>query len=165
MDDPRNAVTVVNDPVRAHPPAGAGLLELRYGDNDAWVQAEHWVWIPPAEADRGPQLVFHSNVLADPGGPVFWVLGIAANVQDVQSVLECQDEFCPAVQLREELPRGLDWRRNTACLPPEWTERWYRFRVAILPSEDPLEIFDPPRTVLLDDFEVRLDEACPTAIQ
>lgn len=31
------------------------------------------------------------------------------------------------------------------------------------PSEDPLEIFDPPRAVLLDDFEVRLDEACPTA--
>jgi hypothetical protein len=151
----QNAVTVVNDPGRAHPP-GAGLLELRYAANDAWVQALNWVWIPPAEENRGPQLVFHSNVPANPGVPVFWVLGIAASVQDVQ----CEDEFCPAVTLREELPTGLDWRRNTVCLPPAWTERWYRFRVAIQPTEDPLEVFDPPRTVLLDDFEVRLDEAC-----
>ena len=43
VDEPRNAVTVVNDPARANPPAGAGLLELRYGANDAWVEALNWV--------------------------------------------------------------------------------------------------------------------------
>jgi hypothetical protein len=94
--------------------------------------------------------------------PVFWVLGIAASVQDVQNALECEAEFCPAVQLRARLNEGLDWRPNAICLPPEWTERWYRFRVAIVPTGDPLEVFDPPRTVLLDRFEVSLDERCPT---
>ena len=156
-DEPRSSIRVLNDPDRAHPPNGPGLLELRYGANDARLDAATWVWIPPAEENRGPQLVFHSNVPADPGLPVFWVLGIAASVKDLQ----CEEEFCPAVSLREELPRGLGWRRNTACLPPLWTERWYRFRVAVRPSEDPLELFDPPRAVLLDDFEVRLDAACP----
>jgi hypothetical protein len=28
----------------------------------------------------------------------------------------------------------------------------------------PLEVYDPPREVLLDDFEIRLDEACPAAV-
>ena len=158
-DEPRSSVKVINDPERARPPNGPGVLELRYEANDARIDAATWVWIPPAEANRGPQLVFHSNVPADPGLSVFWVLGIAAT----PAILECEEEFCPAVSLREELPKGLGWRRNTACLPPLWSERWYRFRVAIRPSEDPLEVFDPPRAVLLDDFDVRLDEACPSS--
>jgi hypothetical protein len=158
-DEPSSSVKVINDPARAHPP-GSGLLELRYARNDARLEAQHYVWIPPSEENRGPQLVFHSNVPASPGLGVFWTFGtrITAN-------LDCVDEFCPAIPLSEELPAGGGWRRNAVCLPAEWAERWVRVRVAIRPSEEPLELFDPPRTVLLDDFEVTTDESCPTQTQ
>ncbi|MBW1754938.1 MAG: hypothetical protein JRJ80_02080 [Deltaproteobacteria bacterium] len=157
IEEPGSGVRVLNDPARAHPP-GAGLLELSYASNASRLEAQTWVWVPPSEENRGPQLVFYSNVPASPGANVFWAFGTAGAIQD----LECVDEFCSGVSLTEELPPGLGWRRNAVCLPAEWAERWYRFRVAIRPSDDPFEAFDPPRTVLLDDFEVRSDESCPT---
>lgn len=155
--EPGSGVRVLNDPARAHPP-GAGLLELSYASNALRLEAQTWVWVPPSEENRGPQLVFYSDVPTDPGANVFWAFGTAGAIQD----LECVGDFCSAVSLSEELPSGLDWRRNAVCLPAEWAERWYRFRVAIRPSEDPFEAYDPPRTVLLDDFEVTTDPSCPT---
>jgi hypothetical protein len=158
-EEPSSSVNVLNDPGRAHPP-GSGLLELRYAHNDARFEAQHYVWVPPTEGNRGPQLVFHSNVPASPGLPVFWALG-GVGVPN----LECATELCPATPLSEELPLGGGWRRNAVCLPAEWANRWYRVRVAIRPSEEPLELLDPPRTVLLDDFEVTTDESCPIQTQ
>ncbi len=152
-----SGVRVINEPALAHPP-GSGLLEVSYASTDSRLEAQTWVWVPPSEENRGPQLVFYSNVPADPGASVFWAFGSAGAIQD----LVCVDEFCPSVPLTAELPTGLGWRRNALCLPPEWTDRWYRFRVAIRPSNGPYEAFDPPRTVLLDDFEVTTDESCPT---
>ena len=156
-EDPTSSVNVLNDPGRAHPP-GSGVLELRYARNDERFEAQHWVWIPPSEENRGPQLTFYSNVPADPGLSVFWTLGSVTRLN-----LECVEEFCPPTPLSEELPLGGGWRRNQVCLPAEWAERWYRVRIAIRPSEEPLQTFDPPKAVLLDDFSVTTDEACPIA--
>lgn len=154
-EEPRSEVRLVNDSVRAHPP-GAGLLELRYASNRARLEAQTSVWVPPSQENRGPQLVFHSNVPAEPGLSVFWALGdVLTSVEP-----ECNDGGCPSLPLRQELPAGLGWQRNTVCLPAAWAERWYRFRVAIRPSDEPFEAFDPARAVLLDDFEVTTDEAC-----
>ena len=156
-EEPSSSVKVLNDPARAYPP-GAGVLELRYARNDARLESQHWVWVPRSEGNRGPQLVFHSNVPGDPGLNVLWAFGTGGPLQ------ECVEEFCPAIPLSEELPRGGGWRRNQVCLPAEWAERWYRFRVLIRPSDQPLQLFDPAQTVLVDDFDVTTDEACPTGL-
>jgi hypothetical protein len=158
QDEPSGSVNVLDDPGRAHPP-GAGVLELRYARNDVFVEAQTWVWVPPSEGDRGPQLVFYSNVPTDPGMLVFWSLGSVTGID-----FECEEEFCPPTPLSNGLPRGGGWQRNAICLPAEWEERWYRVRIVVRPPEEPLEFFDPPRTVLLDDFSVTTDEVCPTAI-
>jgi len=151
-----SAVTVVDDPERARPP-GPGVLELRYASNQSRLTARTLVWIPKPEENRGPQLVFHSNVPQDPGLGVFWTFGVYPNV-----IPECTNEdFCQAGWLNQELPQGGGWRRNAVCLPPTWAERWFLVRFAVRPSDDPYETFEPPRTVLLDDFSLGLDEACP----
>ena len=154
-DEPVSTVNVLDDSARARPP-GSGALEIVYGSNHARLEAQTWVWVPPSEGSRGPQLVFHSNVPDTPGLGVFWALGSATQVD-----AECEGDFCPTTPLTSQLPLGGGWRRRTACLPPEWGERWYLFRVALRPSVDPLEVFAPPRAVLLDDFEVVTDESCP----
>ncbi|MGB5701713.1 MAG: hypothetical protein WBM48_02755 [Polyangiales bacterium] len=154
-DEQVSTVNIIDDPTRARPP-GSGALELVYGSNHAWLDANTYVWVPPSEGERGPQLVYHSNTPASPGLGVFWALGSATLPN-----APCEGEFCPTTPLTSQLPRGGDWRRNTVCLPPEWAERWYLFWVAIRPSVEPLEVYDPPRAVLLDDFEVRTSEECP----
>jgi hypothetical protein len=155
-DQPGSDVRVINDPARAHPP-GAGVLEIRYASNQTRLDVHTWVWVPPSEGNRGPQLSLHSSVPSEPNGlPVFWVLGATRTAGE----LECFEELCPNIPLKEELLIGGGWQRRAPCLPLEWANRWYRFRISIRPSNDPLEVYDTPRTVLLDDFEVTLDEAC-----
>lgn len=157
-EEPSSSVQLINDPNRANPP-GAGALELRYASNKARLEAQTWVWVPPSEGNRGPQLVFHSNVPADPGARAFWAFGSTAPSDFADFI--CTEEFCPLTPLTDRLPLGGGWQRNVACLPPEWAERWFRFRVAIRESEEPQRALDPPRAVLLDDFEVTTDENCP----
>jgi len=94
-----SGVRVLNDPARARAP-GAGLLELSYASNASRLEAQTWVWVPPSEENRGPRLVFYSNVPANPGANVFWAFGTAGAIQD----LECVGDFCSAVSLSEELP-------------------------------------------------------------
>ena len=153
-EEPISSVRLINDPGRAHPP-GAGALELRYTNNRARMEAQSWVWVPRSEGDRGPQLTFYANAPVDPGLSVLWALGSSTGN------VECVDEFCPTTPLSQSLPLGGGWQPVRVCLPAEWAERWFRFRVAIRPSEDPLEVFPTPRSILLDDFEVTLDEGCP----
>ena len=159
--EPFSSVSVLNDPGLANPP-GAGVLELRYARNDAFVEVQTWVWVPPSEGDAGPQLVFYSNVPDDPGMPVIWSLGSVSGID-----FECVDELCPPTPLTSGLPLGGGWQEpNRVCLPAEWEERWYRVRLRVRPEEPevPLEIFDPPRAIYFDDFSVTTDEACPTVI-
>jgi len=153
--DPESAITLIKDSARAHPP-GDGALEIRYGNNQAVIDATTWVWVPATDEAKGPTLRFHSNVPDVPGIGVFWTLGRVV----LDRVSDCAGEFCPPIPYGAELPKGLGWRENTVCLPEEWAERWFRFRVQTRPVDGPLETFDPPRAVLLDDFEVTADEVC-----
>lgn len=155
--EPANPVRVIHDPSRARPP-GEGVLELQYSSSKSSYYAQFFVWVPPSEGDRGPQLVFHSNVPASPGVSVVWALGNSTAFQDV----ECVEGFCSSIPLLADLPAATGWQRNAVCLPAQWAERWFRLRVSIVPSEEPLQIFDPPRAVLLDDLTVTTDESCPT---
>jgi hypothetical protein len=136
-----NGIQLLNDSERAHPP-GAGILELTVGTNQATVAIGTRLWVPPSEGERGPQAVFYSNVPADAAGPVRWVLGFTGIVNS------------------DLLPGG-GWRRNEVCLPPEWAERWFRLGVSINNYAEPLETFDAPTRVLLDDFEITTSESCP----
>lgn len=143
-DAQQSTVEVLDDATRAHPP-GRGVLVMSYASNQVFMEATTWVWVPRSEGNRGPQLIFHSNVPADPGILVQSYLGrTLAGVEN-------------------GLRSGGGWRRNKRCLPPEWAERWYRLRVrlgsAVRP--DPGIAFDPPRELLIDDLEVITDEACP----
>jgi len=139
-DAPDSVVRILDDAERAR--TGDGVLQLAYGSNQDLVAMGTRVWVPKSDGERGPLLVFHSKVPADPGAPVRWSLGLVG-------------------VLKAELLPGGDWRRNEVCLPPEWAERWFRATISVRPSLDPLEVFDPPKEVLLDDFEVTTDESCP----
>jgi hypothetical protein len=81
---------------------------------------------------------------------------------ELRAAFECIEENCPPTPQSEGLPLGGGWRTNAVCLPAEWADRWYRVRILIRPSDNPFEAYDPPREVLLDNFEVTLDERCPT---
>lgn len=135
-----NAVRILNDPERARPP-GSGVLELSYTSNQSYVGVGTRVWVPRSEQNRGPQLVFYSNVPADPQVPVQWLLGLSGTIN-------------------AELKVGGGWLRNEVCLPPEWAERWFRFAVRVDRSSEPLRTFNPPKHVMLDDFELTTDERC-----
>jgi hypothetical protein len=136
-----NGVRLLNDAERAHPP-GAGAIELTFETNQALVAVGTRLWVPPSEGDRGPQVVFYSNIPADAGGSVRWVLGFTGIVNS------------------DLLPGG-GWRRNEVCFPPEWAERWFRLGVSVNNYAEPLVTFDTPTRVQLDDFELRTDESCP----
>jgi hypothetical protein len=131
-----------------------GALELRYGRSDADLEIHSWVWVPPTDDREGPALRFYSNVPAEPGIGVFWAFGTGG----IET--PCAGELCPIIPLSSALPLGLGWRPNLVCLPEEWAERWFRFRVALRRIEGPYQVFDPPRAVLLDEFEVVTDERC-----
>lgn len=141
LDPPASGVRILKDSERADPPAD-GFLELSYASNRSYVAMGTRIWIPRAEGNRGPQLVFYSNVEADPGVPVKWLLGRSGTIN-------------------AELLQGGGWRPNEVCLPPEWAERWFRFGVVAGQSSEPLQTFDPPKHVLLDNFQLTTSERCP----
>jgi hypothetical protein len=136
-----NSVRVLNDSKRARPP-GSGVLEISYASSESYIGVGTRVWVPRSEQNRGPQLVFYSNVPADPQVPVQWLLGLSGTIN-------------------AELEPGGGWRPNEVCLPPEWAERWFRFGVRVNRSTEPPQTFDPPKQVLLDDFQLTTSEACP----
>ncbi|MDH3655136.1 MAG: hypothetical protein OEN21_12765 [Myxococcales bacterium] len=137
---PGNTVRAIDAPELAR--NGDGVLAMRYGTANSMITGfGARIWIPPSDGSEGPQLIFHSNVPADPGARVSWVLGLAGFATD------------------ELLPGG-GWRRTEVCLPPEWSERWFRFGVQVGDFFDEVVEFDAQRQVLLDDFEVRTDPAC-----
>jgi hypothetical protein len=144
VSDP--VVKLVRDPDRAGP-SGDGFLEFSYSDNQLLVDANTWVWIPRSEGDRGPQLRYYSNVPVDPGVAVETFVGRSFVGQPVNT-----------------LETGGGWRPHAECLPPQWADRWFRFRVSIGSAVPPEEVvvFDGPKRVLIDDIQLRLDGSCPT---
>lgn len=142
-----SAIELLQDPERAHSP-GSGVLRISYPNDAVFIEANNWVWVPRSEGARGPQLVFYSNVPAEPGVAVQSFVGRSSVDQPVN-----------------ELLNGGGWQPNVHCLPPQWAERWFRFRVRVgtasaVPEETPVD-FDTPKEVLIDDLELRLDESCP----
>ena len=101
-------------------------------------------------------LVFHADVPSDPGVRLRW-----AFFGGIPPDFECADEELCVRRPNDALIPGGGWRRyDEICLPPEWAERWFRVRFAVRPSDGPLEVFDPPRSILFDDFEVTTDPKC-----
>jgi hypothetical protein len=151
-----NTVRVTNDAPEARPP-NSGVLEMRYTNNKARLTAETWVRVPAPTADAGPSLRFQSYAPADPGVELFWALGSATERPN------CVGEpICSATPLSNTIAAGGGWRDvEGVCLPAEWAGRWFRVRLAVRPSDEALEVFDPPRSVLFDNFEVDVDPGCP----
>ena len=153
-----SSVEIIGDPVRVRTP-DSGSLAMTYVDNQARVDFHTWVWIPPSEGDQFPALSFFSDVPADPGASVFW--SFSGGTGPGPDCIPDGPNSCPPIQLSRSLPMGGGWQPNLpVCLPDEWSERWFRFRVAVRPSDAPLEVFEEPKSVLLDDFEVVLDPGC-----
>jgi len=151
-----SSIRVTNDSPLAQPP-GSGVLELSYVDNKTELTAETWVRVPTPATEEGPILRFEANVPAEPGVDLFWALGKGVDRPD------CSGEpFCPDTPLSNAISLGGGWRDVPGvCLPAEWAGRWFRVRLALRPSDGPLEVFDPPRSVLFDNFEVDTDPQCP----
>ncbi len=120
---------------------GDGVFELTYWTSEAEMRFESFVLVPPSDEAGGPQLVFHSDVVAVPETTVEWVLGRA-------------DEK------RGDLTPGGDWQRNEVCLPPEWAGRWFRFQVRVGPPNE-AGIAISTKRVFLDDFELTTSADCP----
>lgn len=155
-DATESRIRVLDDPGAAR--SGAGLMEFEYSRSDADMTAEFWVRVPEVPEGTQPQLVFWSSLDSNAGLPTFWVLG-----DPVTGLIEqCLSEACPAgFPLAQRLESGLGWQRNRVCLPEEWTGRWYKLRIAVRPLEDePVQVFDEPFRVLLDDFEVGPTDGC-----
>lgn len=149
-------VAVIDDAARALPP-GSGVLEVRYTNNMARANVDHWVWVPPPDEGGNPVLVFHADAPGEPGVGLFWSLTGTLPVG-----VDCVGEICPPTRLSQTLTAGGGWLvYDDVCLPPEWAERWFRFRVAVRPEEGPLEVFDSPRSLYIDDFEVTTSPICP----
>jgi hypothetical protein len=142
VDPEGESVAIRDDPTLARPGNGSGVLEIGYSTNKDSLTFETWVMVPTSEGNNGPQLVFYSNVPADPQMPAKWLLGKAAVTT-------------------ADLSPGGGWRRNEVCLPPLWTGRWFRFRVRVGPELGPLVEINPPKHVYLDDFELGTSAACP----
>jgi len=151
-----NGVRLIDDPNRARPPGG-GALEVSYTSSQAEVDFHTWVWVPSPDERGYPLLTFYANVPNDPGVRLRW-----AFFGSISATFQCDDmEGCPTTPINAALREGGDWTRyDDICLPPEWAERWLEFRLTVRPSDGPLEIFDPPRSVLFDDFEVTTDPKC-----
>lgn len=121
---------------------GEGVLELAYSREDAISQWETWVLVPESNGDRGPAVVFWSNVPAINQKPIQSVLGRAAvNPADLQV--------------------GGGWIRNEVCLFPEWSGRWFRVQLR-LDDFPPLGTapVEPPIRIHIDDLELTTSSAC-----
>lgn len=131
-------------------PSGGGALSIRYATSDSRVTVNHWVWVPPSDEDEGPEVAFWTQQpSANPGEVLPQVYGsVSRNPLDLEL---------------DRLPPTVGWERVAFCLPPELSNRWARFRIGIRDGvSGPLEpqTFDPPKDLLLDDFEVTTSPGC-----
>lgn len=135
------AVTMWSDSALSN--TGEGVLELSYWTSEAHMWVENFVFVPPSVEAGGPQLVFYSKVPSEPQTKVEWVLGGVA-VEGSRGPLET----------------GGGWRPSAVCLPPEWSNRWYRFQIRIEPSPGAGDV-EQTKKVFLDDFGLTTSPDCP----
>lgn len=138
-------VQVIVDPDSAD--GSSGLLQISYTSNADLVFVEDRFWVPPSSGEKGPALVFRSNVPPGAGVQVQSLLGLALSES-----------------ARTSVRAGLEWRDNWACVPPQWSGRWFRYRIQVGSNPPPMEpeSFDPPRRVLFDDFQATTLGQCPS---
>ena len=151
----------MDDPLRAR--TAPGVLELRYAAERGDLLFQNWVWIPPPEGDAWPRLNFYANVPAEPGGrAVFWEFGRPLAVLDPDCVGGEVAPDCIRDPLRQQILPGGGWRPAGDCLPTDWSERWLRVEIKLRDFDpfEPGKTYDPPVSILLDDFEVTFDEGC-----
>jgi hypothetical protein len=123
---------------------GEGFLELKYWTTGASLVFDTWFYVPAPDEQGGPEVTFYSNVPGTPGVDARWVVGQVAEREGV-------------------LPRGGGWQLNeAACLPPRWADRWYRFQIWVDPGIGPASLIDPPKSILIDSFEVKTSSKCPS---
>jgi hypothetical protein len=126
-----------------------GAVVLSYATSRALIVFNQWVLVPEPNGLEGPQLTIFSNISeTPPGEPEVQVAGIVGR----NSTLRPEDF----------LPAGVGWVQTPYCLPRAWAGRWLRFRVEVRTRGElpPFEVFDQPREVLLDDFELTTSGAC-----
>jgi hypothetical protein len=142
--DLETPVQVVNDPGLTE--GSSGYLEIAYTSNRDTLNVSDRFWVPASSGENGPALVFRSKVLPGSGVELRTRLGFAQIGETLKVVLE-----------------GGDWRDNWACVPPQWTERWMRFRVLVVGKSPPAELlqYEEPQRVLIDDFQPTTLPQCP----
>lgn len=124
-------VTLVED-------RGNGVLELAYWTGGADLGMETYVLVPESDEQGGPALTFLSRAPSVPSTEVEWVLG--------------RSEFD-----RKGIHTLDEWRPNEVCLPPQWTDRWFRIQVRAKGSaEMPID----REEVWLDDFSLGTSPSC-----
>ena len=137
------SVTLLAEPSLSRTEDG-GVLELSYWNEAAVIWLETWVFVPESEGNDGPSFAFWSKVPEFNEKPIRSVLGRAAvNPADLQV--------------------GGDWTRNEVCLPPAWSERWYRvqWRLGEIPPLGDRPVV-PPVRIYIDDLELTTSSACPS---
>ncbi|MEM7135819.1 MAG: calcium-binding EGF-like domain-containing protein [Myxococcota bacterium] len=146
LEDPIRII----DPADDGSPSGGGALSMRYASSDSRLTLHHWVWVPPSEGDEGPEVAF-------------WAKQPTANAREsLLPVYGIVSRSLLVVEL-DQLQPTVGWERVGFCLPPELSNRWARFRVEIFGGPaDPSgpRTFDPPKELLLDDFEVTTSPGC-----
>ena len=138
---------VIRDDTIGGSPSGGGAIVLSYASNQAIIQFHHWVWVPETEAGRIPVLAFYSRLSNDPG---LHVAGLVSR------------NSMPTPG--DHLAAGVGWQWNEYCLPGGWSGRWLRFRVDVRDRSaepPPVQAFDPPKEVWLDDFQTTSSAGCP----
>lgn len=134
----------IRDDAPSGSPSGGGAIALSYARSSANIVFHNWVWVPQAEVGLSPVVAFYSRL---PANPVVQVAGLVSR----------NSSFTPA----DYLAAGVDWQRNEYCLPRGWSGRWLRFRVEVRPGPPPVQAFDPPKEVWLDDFQTTTSAGCP----
>ena len=118
--------------------SGNGRLELAYWGAQIDVGMETYVLVPDSSESGGPALTFSSKAPTVLSAEVEWILG--------------RNEFP-----RNEIEPFDEWKENEVCLPPEWSDRWYRFQVRASGTDDSP---GDREEVWLDDFSLGTSPNC-----
>jgi hypothetical protein len=118
--------------------SGNGRLELAYWGAQIDVGMEMYVLVPNSSESGGPVLTFSSRAPTSLSADVEWILG--------------RNEFP-----RKEIEPLDEWKENEVCLPPEWSDRWYRVQVRATGTDDSP---GDREEVRLDDFSLGTSPNC-----
>ena len=120
---------------------GNGELELRYSRNDAEPSLETYVFVPKSDGVDGPVLRFEAR------SPIPLSKEVQARIGE---------RGVPA----RSVTTSVDGALNQVCLPAQWTERWLRVQVGVVPLVGASEGAIGQESVFLDDFSLGTSPDC-----